>query len=868
MISAILAPLAAAATTGRPETQIVPTIHNTKNQRQQGHELFLQDVRNPLVPERCASCRRPGHATASSLQCPNHPTNNKEFFSKFMPGSEKYTRVVDLRETLRPDLPQQAVAHLQTSIHRDSRFVSDVLARCQLVLTDFLLMNPTANCKNLFSQNGYYTLTRIVRGTIPRPQNQQRRRGAPPRRRQNPNVPVEALQRHFDALAVISPPMAHFHPGFASQLSIACKTQAANNKEHVSTLFDKRVKDFTKFHLAQLLHADEKPPKAKVSTAIQDYVYERFCMHPVLEIEVVQNPPAQGAANRTRGRRRGAGGARRGGAGAANQAAGAAEDQGADVPTEPPEGAQQGVGNDQVGDDQQAANGPAMRAITVADLPETIPAEWRDRVLQVLQKVADIKPITMRQLTPVTIARQPENLIEPLVNIMRSYDDCKKQSTLQGNQLRDVPTFNLLPQPSFHKRFVTISAETAQQLLPSHRIMHEPAQSNSDAMSIDSRLTDAMSVDPVAEANDDDDDDDNDDDDDDDQANDERANPLENAPFARTLQWFWDVFRMDRFGWASFEEMQSSVLYGKAFAGTMMTNGTELHVHFVRFAPSSRRPQLKDKDLAGVGLSNAIVGIDPGRKVVMTGAHAPVAELLGLPCAIRRTSMDEYQAVSGETKRRIALESRKTEPLHDPPGPGTTISEIETLLPSGRTANAAEYRCRVAYLLQHEQQLRQFYGDDHSEARFAAYRGRQRAIAKSINRMITGSDKYGQQPDRQQTPVEIRRRQVRRWTNRRLRRMAAPRRRLARFIKKQQQIDNALEAAQRSLAELDQAVKRERREWQKNVSLADAGFWAALAAQHDAQRQNLTAIVTHLQQQQAEHVAGREMWLARPPPLK
>ena len=76
------------------------------------------------------------------------------------------------------------------------------------------------------------------------------------------------------------------------------------------------------------------------------------------------------------------------------------------------------------------------------------------------------------------------------------------------------------------------------------------------------------------------------------------------------------------------------------------------------------------------------------------------------------------------------------------------------------------------------------------------------------------------------------------------------------------------EAAQRSLAELDQAVKRERREWQKNVSLADAGFWAALTAQHDAQRQNLTAIVTHLQQQQAAHVAGREMWLARPPPLK
>lgn len=111
-----------------------------------------------------------------------------------------------------------------------------------------------------------------------------------------------------------------------------------------------------------------------------------------------------------------------------------------------------------------------------------------------------MKPNNVGLITVTTLRANPGAFVPILLRILRVYDQYRAQDLEQPVH---VPSFTILPMPSSHRRFVCVNPETIRNLTG------HPALAST--------------------------------------ATDE---PRSEPPFMETMEIFWNVFRLDRFGYA------------------------------------------------------------------------------------------------------------------------------------------------------------------------------------------------------------------------------------------------------------------------------------------------------------------------------
>jgi hypothetical protein len=139
--------------------------------------------------------------------------------------------------------------------------------------------------------------------------------------------------------------------------------------------------------------------------------------------------------------------------------------------------------------------------------------------------------------------------------------------------------------------------------------------------------------------------------------------------------------------------------------------------------------ELEDFGLEEVKQTYQPIFLDPRRK----GVFAATVGLDTTNHQIRRCSTAEYYHMTGSTKHLRKLEKLKVE---------RGIKEIETSIPSPKTAECAAYLLYIKYILTHVGALFTFYDYKTAKDRFYLYQGRQRAAEEMVNMFVHGGTKY------------------------------------------------------------------------------------------------------------------------------
>lgn len=107
------------------------------------------------------------------------------------------------------------------------------MTRLQLFMNDFALHHPFDLTQHLFSHQGLYNVTKLIR-----------QRPFPPRQ----GMPA-SIQQHWNVFTGSLNGDIYIVQGFSAQLTVTCKAQAACNKTHIVKNFERRIKGFVKFRL-------------------------------------------------------------------------------------------------------------------------------------------------------------------------------------------------------------------------------------------------------------------------------------------------------------------------------------------------------------------------------------------------------------------------------------------------------------------------------------------------------------------------------------------------------------------------------------------------------------------------------------------
>ena len=158
-----------------------------------------------------------------------------------------------------------------------------------------------------------------------------------------------------------------------------------------------------------------------------------------------------------------------------------------------------------------------------------------------------------------------------------------------------------------------------------------------------------------------------------------------------------------------------------------------VQLEFTDFSPAELTQQF--------GLS----GLDPGRTQVFTASwgHGQTSH------QVRRCSTKEYTAMSGTKNRNLHMQLLKRE---------AGIDIIESQIPTAKTASLETYQLYVHYILEHLDNLMNFYDSTHGVMRFNNYRGKQKAREAMAAMITTGGMKY----DRRKRKNKSRKRRRRR----------------------------------------------------------------------------------------------------------
>ncbi|KAI8067086.1 hypothetical protein BC940DRAFT_333671 [Gongronella butleri] len=329
----------------------------------------------------------------------------------------------------------------------------------------------------------------------------------------------------------------------------------------------------------------------------------------------------------------------------------------------------------------------------------------------------------------------------------------------------------------------------------------------------------------------------------------------------------------------SLHQLTQGVVFGKAFAGVVMTDSVQLHVSFKRLYGMPKAPaSLTDKDVAALqdltGFSAS--GIDPGRKCcIVTAAYTPAEgdiDALDTARAVRRVTLPEYKAiVAGEKNRQQQLESQKRRPA--PPSEAhTTTKELESQTPVCRTIDLATFRQHVAYKTRYAPAINNFYFERAAQDRFAAYRGKQRAIATTANILVSGARKYNESQRDMGQLRRNRRARRKKTARRRLARAAAADQRLVELQQQQQQIQAATtlarEAQQQQQRRADglQVMRQAKRQFMGKSPVQDGvpivAFGTGLVRKEAVRLRGLlpvgrsSVVLKHLEQRQYRGLAA------------
>lgn len=177
---------------------------------------FQDAARNPNVRPTCASCGMPGHATASPPHCPNNPLRKDEFLRRRIPQHKTFTRVRSYNAAVRPEYR----CILLQRVNEASDYLRQVMTRLQLFMNDFALHHPFDLTQHLFSHQGLYNVTKLIR-----------QRPFPPRQ----GMPA-SIQQHWNVFTGSLNGDIYIVQGFSAQLTVTCKAQAACNKTHCQKL--------------------------------------------------------------------------------------------------------------------------------------------------------------------------------------------------------------------------------------------------------------------------------------------------------------------------------------------------------------------------------------------------------------------------------------------------------------------------------------------------------------------------------------------------------------------------------------------------------------------------------------------------------
>jgi hypothetical protein len=158
-----------------------------------------------------------------------------------------------------------------------------------------------------------------------------------------------------------------------------------------------------------------------------------------------------------------------------------------------------------------------------------------------------------------------------------------------------------------------------------------------------------------------------------------------------------------------------------------------VQLEFTDFSPAELTQQF--------GLS----GLDPGRTQVFTASwgHGQTSH------QVRRCSTKEYNAMSGTKNRNLHMQLLKRE---------AGIDIIESQIPTAKTASLETYQLYVHYILEHLDNLMNFYDSTHGVMRFNNYRGKQKAREAMAAMITTGGMKYDRKKRKNKSRKSRRRR--------------------------------------------------------------------------------------------------------------
>ena len=164
------------------------------------------------------------------------------FFATVMPKNETYTRVFSFARAIRLDV----VDILQQRIRECRAELNKVLPITVQFLADFLLHHPQEDADFVFSGNGLYQASMVVRQTM--------RQDGQPGERANPHPRLPAaLPDHWDQFVEgTGIRRVQIQAGFTTLLSEEMRPFAATMKRHVCDLLELRVKSFVKFKMTQI----------------------------------------------------------------------------------------------------------------------------------------------------------------------------------------------------------------------------------------------------------------------------------------------------------------------------------------------------------------------------------------------------------------------------------------------------------------------------------------------------------------------------------------------------------------------------------------------------------------------------------------
>lgn len=114
-------------------------------------------------PSKCKSCGESGHRSAASSECRNHNLTLKQICERSFGDYERYTKSITLDCFLSND---DHLGQVRNKIIRLSSLLREVVYKAQTVINFYILKYPSSITVDIFKQNFWYRVCRVIYGNI------------------------------------------------------------------------------------------------------------------------------------------------------------------------------------------------------------------------------------------------------------------------------------------------------------------------------------------------------------------------------------------------------------------------------------------------------------------------------------------------------------------------------------------------------------------------------------------------------------------------------------------------------------------------------------------------------------------------------